>query len=126
MPARGRRINIRRARAGLPCYFRVNASLASIPSTPGNPAARSAASLGDAPVDPDLDVVAAVEEPAEPPVQPLSQRTGDVQHVARPLSGLPCHACLVPIVRREPQRRGFGHAAASAQPKVTYTVLVRV
>ena len=46
MPAPGRRINIRRVAAGLPCYFRVKASLASIPSTPGKPAARSAVAAG--------------------------------------------------------------------------------
>ena len=39
MPARTRRINIRKCPAGLPCYFRVKASRASIASTPGSPAA---------------------------------------------------------------------------------------
>ena len=63
-------------------------------------AVRSAAALGDAPVDPDLDVVAAVEELAEPPVQPLSQRAGDEQHVVLQFPGFPCHTCTVPIVRR--------------------------
>jgi len=42
MPAARQRINIRRAVAELPCYFRVKASRASIPSAPGKPAARSA------------------------------------------------------------------------------------
>lgn len=57
--------------------------------------ARLVPTLRDAPVHADIHI-AAREERGEPPVQPLTQRTGDEQHIAPGFRHVTRHAVNVP------------------------------